>query len=70
MYEIYKKYINGRKWLENRRKRGIDISKDLQDFQERVMVPLNAKWKKLNKEELKDWAFIHKVTKMFDATIK
>lgn len=67
--KLYKAYIDGMHWLEQRAKAGLDTSKDEEDFSRLVAEPMREAWKSLTEKEQRDCLNLKNLIEAFGARI-
>ena len=68
-FRLYKKHIDGMRWLEQRSKDGLDITQDEADFIRLVREPMRKAWDKLTPEEQQYCLKIDTIVDQLDARI-
>lgn len=66
---LYKKFINGTRWLNQKIQEGKVTEQDKEDFNRLVVEPMDALWQTLTDEEKAFWLQIKRVADAFDARI-
>ena len=61
--ELYQKYVAGKKWLEEREAKGIDVKNDREEYFDNVLYPIHCLWESLKPE---DKAFLEKVMNAYE----
>ena len=49
--DLYPKFVAGKKWLDQRQAKGVDVQKDSDDFVANVAMPLSQLYESLSPEE-------------------
>ncbi|HRZ15782.1 MAG TPA: hypothetical protein P5110_09770, partial [Candidatus Omnitrophota bacterium] len=52
---IYKRFVDGTRWINDRMAKGINIEKDKADFQKTVVEPMDAMWAEFSDEDREYW---------------
>lgn len=52
---LYKQFLAGMKWLNRQMARGVSVEKDKQEFQAKVIEPMDALWNTFTAEEKEYW---------------
>ncbi|MDX9703978.1 MAG: hypothetical protein RBU23_13180 [Candidatus Auribacterota bacterium] len=68
-FRLYKKHIDGMRWLEQRSKDGLDITQDEADFIRLVREPMREAWDKLTAEEQQYCLKIDTIVEQLNARI-
>ncbi|MDX9702398.1 MAG: hypothetical protein RBU23_05055 [Candidatus Auribacterota bacterium] len=68
-FRLYKKHIDGMRWLEQRSKDGFDITQDEADFIRLVREPMRKAWDKLTAEEQQHCIKIDTIVEKLNARI-
>lgn len=66
---LYRKYVDGTRWLNAQAGKGVDVTRHRQDFDEMVVKPMDAIWSTLTPDEKESWEKINKIVKMFNGRI-
>ena len=66
---LYKKFIDGIRWLDQRYAYGIDIEHDIDVFEQVVFKPIMELLDTLSEEERAYWEKVHMVTTAFNARV-
>lgn len=66
---LYRRYVEGSRWLKEQGIRGNNVSQDLKDFTELVVKPMEEAWLKLNDEEKKFFRPEEQAVEVADASI-
>ena len=67
---LYQQFLAGMRWLNSQMARGINVDKDKQEFEAKVVGPMDALWSTFTNEEKDYWLKVDKVVKVFDGKIK
>jgi len=63
--ELFIKKHNGKRWLRKQREKGIDTTTLELAYTERVLIPLQAEWKKLSRQERREWLWVERIINYF-----
>jgi hypothetical protein len=66
---LYRRFIDGTRWLNNQMSRGVNVDKDKQEFEEKVVKPMDAMWATFTGEEKDFWNKVDMAVKIFDGRI-
>lgn len=66
---LYKKFVNGTLWLNAQAGKGVDITRHKQDFEEKVVKPMDEIWATFSPKEKADWERVNRIVKMFGGRI-
>jgi hypothetical protein len=66
---LFKKFIEGTRWLNKKMMDGSATQKDKDDFQRSVVEPLDEMWGSFNDEEKAYWDKVRYAVDLFDGTI-
>lgn len=66
---LYKKFIDGIRWLDQQYACGIDIEHDIDEFERLVFKPIMELLDTLTEEEREYWEKVHMVTTSFNARV-
>lgn len=66
---LFRKFVDGTRWLNRQMNNSVNVDKDKQDFEETVVKPMDAMWLTLSDEERDYWNKISVAVKMFDGRI-
>ena len=66
---LYKKFIEGLRWLNKKMQEGTATDKDKEEFKHRVAEPMDALWATFTTEEKEYWIKVKYVVDLFDGTI-
>ena len=66
---IYKKYIDGKRWIAKKEQEWTITQQDRDDFEVLVASPLKKLWAMFNAQEKEDWLKVHKIVDMFEGTL-
>ena len=67
--QLFKKFIDGSRWLENRKQHGEYVDLDKKKFYAVVVLPMEEMWEKFTEEECRAWEKVYLVVKIFDGKI-
>ena len=66
---LYKKFIDGMRWLNRRSKDGLVTEQDKDSFNRLVVEPMEALWARFTDEEKDDWLQVMDAVSVFKGTI-
>ncbi len=66
---LYKRFVDGNRWLSERMSQGINIDKDKDDFNHLVVEPMEALWAEFSDEEKDDWQKVADAVRIFNGRI-
>lgn len=66
---LFKKFIDGTRWLNERMAKGINVDQDKKDFQRMVVEPMDKMWATFSDEEKKYWDTVDTAVKIFNGRI-
>jgi len=66
---LYKRFIDGTRWLNERMSKGINVDKDKVDFNALVVEPMEALWAEFSDEEKDDWLRVADAVRIFNGRI-
>ncbi len=66
---LYKKFINGTRWLSRQMQDGVDTKQDNKEFVLSVVEPMDAMRATFTKEEKDYWSKVEKGVKEFEGTV-
>jgi len=66
---LYKKYVEGKRWLERNEAKGTATEKDRLEFKERVVEPMEKIWATFTAEDREYWNTVKVVVDLFGGTI-
>lgn len=66
---LYRKYVDGTRWLNAQAGKGVDVTRHRQDFDEMVVKPMDSIWAAFTDKEKEGWEKINKIVKMFNGRI-
>lgn len=66
---LYKKFIDGSRWLNSKMQDGSFEQKDMDDFERLVAEPMNELWQEFSSEEQEQWETVMSAVELFDGTI-
>ena len=66
---IYKKFIDGTRWLNEQMSKKVNVDQDKKDFQKLVVEPMDKMWDTFTDEEKKYWDTVDTAVKTFNGRI-
>ncbi len=66
---LYKKFIDGKRWIVRSRRRGTLTKKDKEDFKERVIKPMARIRATFTPEERDYWQRVEMLVELFGGTV-
>ena len=66
---IYKKFIDGTRWLNEQMAKEVNVDQDKKDFQKMVIEPMDKMWATFSDEEKKYWDTVDTAVKTFNGRI-
>lgn len=66
---IYKRFVDGTRWINDRMAKGINIEKDKADFQRTVVEPMDAMWAEFSEEDREYWNKVCDAVRIFNGRI-
>jgi len=66
---LYKKFVDGTRWLNKRIVNGTATQKDRDDFKRLVSDPMDAMWETFTDEDKHHWNMVKHAVDLFDGTI-
>jgi len=66
---IYKRFVDGTRWINDRMAKGINIEKDKADFQKTVVEPMDAMWAEFSDEDREYWNKVSDAVRIFNGRI-
>lgn len=66
---LYRKFVDGNRWLNTQMSKGVDVGRHKQEFDEKVVKPMDEIWVTFTPEEKADWDRVNMIVKMFDGRI-
>lgn len=66
---IYKKFIDGSRWLSQKTQDGTITEKDREDFNRLVANPMDEVWLEFSEEERAQWSAVMYAVDLFEGTI-
>lgn len=66
---LYKRFIDGTRWLNRQMEKGVDVERDKREFQILVVEPMDALWQMFTDEEKDYWLKVDTAIKVFEGTI-
>ena len=66
---LYKKYVDGKRWLERGERKGTVTEQDRRDFNERVVEPMEKMRATFTPEERLYWDRVRMAVELFGGTI-
>lgn len=67
--QLYKKYVNGTRWLNQQAGQGVCIDKDKAEFEEQVVKPMAVIWETFTDNEKDALRKVDMVVKKFNGRI-
>ena len=66
---LFKKFIDGMRWLNTRMQEGTATGTDKQEFNEQVVKPMDALWDTMTDDEKQYWGMVQHGVDLFGGTI-
>jgi len=66
---LYKRFVDGSRWLNKKTQEGTAREKDKDEFNERVVAPMDAMWATFTDEEKEYWGKVKYAVDLFEGTI-
>lgn len=66
---LYKRFIDGSRWLNKKIQEGTAREKDKEEFKKRVVEPMDAIWATFTDEEKDYWGKVQYAVDLFEGTI-
>jgi len=66
---LYKKFVEGLRWLNKKMQEGTATDKDKEEFKHRVAEPMDALWETFTDEEKEYWGKVKYAVDLFEGTI-
>ena len=66
---LFRKFVDGTRWLNRQMSMGMDVEQDKHDFEETVIGPMDAMWATFTDEEKDYWSKVNMAVKIFDGRI-
>jgi len=66
---LYKKFVDGTRWLNQKIQDGTVTDQDRDDFNRLVVEPMDGLWATFTDEEKKSWDTVKYAVELFDGTI-
>ena len=66
---LFRKFVNGTRWINRQMSMGVDVEKDKRDFEETVVNPMDALWAMFTDEERDYWSKVNMAVKIFDGRV-
>lgn len=66
---LYKRFIDGSRWLNKKMQEGTATQKDKDEFNERVVAPMDTIWATFTDEEKDYWGKVQYAVDLFEGTI-
>lgn len=66
---LYKKFLDGSRWLNKKMQEGTATEKDKDEFNQQVVEPMDALWATFTGEEKDHWGKVKYAVDLFEGTI-
>ncbi|HOW42298.1 MAG TPA: hypothetical protein PLF03_01395 [Candidatus Omnitrophota bacterium] len=66
---LYKKFLDGSRWLNKKMQEGTATEKDKEEFNLQVVEPMDAMWATFTDEEKAGWEQVKYAVDLFEGTI-
>lgn len=66
---LYKRFVDGNRWLNERMAKGINVDKDKDDFNRTVVEPMDAMWAEFTDEEKEYWDKVSDAVRIFNGKV-
>jgi 5-methylthioribose kinase len=66
---LYKKFLDGSRWLNKKMQEGTATEKDKDEFNQQVVEPMDAMWAMFTDEEKDYWGKVKYAVDLFEGTI-
>jgi len=66
---LYKRFVDGTRWLNRQMQKGIDIEHDKKEFQGLVVEPMDAMWAGFTDEQKDYWLKVNDAVHIFNGRI-
>jgi 5-methylthioribose kinase len=66
---LYKKFLDGSRWLNKKMQEGTATEKDKDEFNQQVVEPMDALWATFTDEEKDYWGKVKYAVDLFEGTI-
>ena len=66
---LYKKFLDGLRWLNKKMQEGTATEKDKDEFYQQVVEPMDAMWAMFTDEEKDYWGKVKYAVDLFEGTI-
>ncbi|HNX82655.1 MAG TPA: hypothetical protein PKL77_10985 [Candidatus Omnitrophota bacterium] len=66
---LYKKFVDGSRWLNKKMQEGTATDNDKDEFNQRVVEPMDALWATFTAEEKAGWEQVKYAVDLFEGTI-
>jgi len=66
---LYKKFLDGSRWLNKKMQEGTATEKDKDEFNQQVVDPMDALWATFTDEEKDYWGKVKYAVDLFEGTI-
>ena len=67
---LYKRFVDGTRWLNDKMAKGLNIEGDRADFQRTVVDPMDALWAEFSDEDKEYWIKVGDAIRIFNGRIK
>ena len=66
---LYKRFIDGTRWINDKMAKGINADQDKADFNRLVVEPMDAMWAGFTEEEKDYWLKVNDAVRIFNGRI-
>ena len=66
---LFKRFIDGTKWINDQMAKGFNVDKDKEDFKGLVIEPMDAMWAEFSDEDKDYWINVHDAVRIFNGRI-
>ncbi len=66
---LYRKFVNGTRWINGQMAKGINVDKDKADFMRSVVEPMDALWAEFTDEDKAYWTKVHDAVRIFNGRV-
>jgi len=66
---LFKRFIDGTRWINERMVKGINVDKDKEDFNRTVVEPMDALWAEFTDEGKDYWLKVSDAVRIFNGRI-
>ena len=66
---LYRKFVDGTRWINDRMVKGINVDKDKADFMRSVVEPMDVLWAEFTDEDKADWTKVQDAVRIFNGRI-